>query len=175
MTKIAGSGSASGSISQRHGSADPDPDPPQNVMDPQHWLQHFVLWITVSCVHIFLLFNSLRFVQREELPLSNPCRASSAWVHGWRQCSGSVTFWYLRIRMRIRILGSVPLTNWSGSCSFRQFFTKFSCLFFFEGTFTSFFKKSLRSHKTVEIKISKKKPKKSRFFLIFCLLTDPYK
>ncbi len=35
----AGSGSASGSISQRHGSADPDldPDPPQNVMDPQHW------------------------------------------------------------------------------------------------------------------------------------------
>ena len=35
MTKIA----RSGSISQRHGSADPDPDPPQNVMDPQHWLQ----------------------------------------------------------------------------------------------------------------------------------------
>ncbi len=31
-------GSASGSISQRHGSADPDPDadPHQNVMDPQH-------------------------------------------------------------------------------------------------------------------------------------------
>jgi hypothetical protein len=34
MTKTAGSGS----ISQRHGSADPDPDPPQNVMDPQHWI-----------------------------------------------------------------------------------------------------------------------------------------
>jgi hypothetical protein len=33
MTKIAGPGS--GSISQRHGSA--DPDPLQNVMDPQHW------------------------------------------------------------------------------------------------------------------------------------------
>ncbi len=32
--KIAGSGSASGSIKQRHGSADPDPDPLQNVMDP---------------------------------------------------------------------------------------------------------------------------------------------
>jgi hypothetical protein len=32
MTKIAGSGSRSGSISQRHGSA--DPDPPQNVMSP---------------------------------------------------------------------------------------------------------------------------------------------
>ncbi len=29
--------SASGSIGQRHGSADPDPDPHQNVMDPQHW------------------------------------------------------------------------------------------------------------------------------------------
>jgi hypothetical protein len=44
MTKIAGSGSAffhphpeSGSISQRHGSADldPDPAPQQNVRDPQ--------------------------------------------------------------------------------------------------------------------------------------------
>jgi hypothetical protein len=44
MTKIAGSrsGSESGSISQRHGSADPDPDPDahQNVTDPQYcrWL-----------------------------------------------------------------------------------------------------------------------------------------
>ncbi len=39
MTKIAGSGSGSesGSIGQRHGSA--DPDPPQIVMDPQHWWQ----------------------------------------------------------------------------------------------------------------------------------------
>jgi hypothetical protein len=39
MTKIAGSGSRSGSISQKHGSKDPDPDPPQNVMDPEHWDQ----------------------------------------------------------------------------------------------------------------------------------------
>ena len=30
-------GSESGSISQRHVSADPDPDPYQNVMDPQHY------------------------------------------------------------------------------------------------------------------------------------------
>jgi hypothetical protein len=37
ITKISGSGSESGSISQRHGS--PDPDPPQNVMDPQHCKQ----------------------------------------------------------------------------------------------------------------------------------------
>jgi hypothetical protein len=36
MTKIAGSGS----ISQRHGSA--DPDPPQNVMDPQHCFPYTV-------------------------------------------------------------------------------------------------------------------------------------
>jgi hypothetical protein len=36
--KIEGAGS--GTISQRHGSADPDPDPDphQNVMDPQHWI-----------------------------------------------------------------------------------------------------------------------------------------
>ncbi len=34
MTKIAGSGSESGSISQRQGSSDPDPH--QNVMDPEH-------------------------------------------------------------------------------------------------------------------------------------------
>jgi hypothetical protein len=50
MTKIKGpdpgSGSESGSISQRHGSADRDPDPPQNVMDPQHCCQvtKFVKW-----------------------------------------------------------------------------------------------------------------------------------
>jgi hypothetical protein len=35
--KIEGSGSESGSISQRHGSTDPDTDPHQNVMDPQHY------------------------------------------------------------------------------------------------------------------------------------------
>jgi hypothetical protein len=39
MTKIAGSGSETGSISQRHGSTDPDPDPHQNVMDPEHWFK----------------------------------------------------------------------------------------------------------------------------------------
>jgi hypothetical protein len=37
MTKIAGSGS--GSISQRHGSADPDPH--QNLMDPEHCLSDY--------------------------------------------------------------------------------------------------------------------------------------
>ncbi len=33
----------SGSISHRHGSADPDQDPHQNVMDPEHWLEHIVV------------------------------------------------------------------------------------------------------------------------------------
>jgi hypothetical protein len=41
MTKIAGSGSESGSISQRHGSADPDPH--QNVMDPEQCFQEYYL------------------------------------------------------------------------------------------------------------------------------------
>ncbi len=46
--KIEGSGSASGSesgsITQRHGSADPDPDPHQNVMDPEHCWTVFCRW-----------------------------------------------------------------------------------------------------------------------------------
>jgi hypothetical protein len=42
MTKIAGSGSESGSISQRYGSVDPDPDPHQNVMDPEHMALNIV-------------------------------------------------------------------------------------------------------------------------------------
>jgi hypothetical protein len=41
MIKLAGSGFASGSISQRHESPDPDPDPDphQNGMDSQHWFK----------------------------------------------------------------------------------------------------------------------------------------
>ncbi len=52
-----GSGSESGSISQRHGSA--DPDPPQNVMDPQHCIA--VKSISVFYI-IFAPFNSICFV-----------------------------------------------------------------------------------------------------------------
>jgi hypothetical protein len=37
--KIEGSGSASGSICQRHGSADQDQDPHKKVMDPQHFFK----------------------------------------------------------------------------------------------------------------------------------------
>jgi hypothetical protein len=44
MTKIGGSGSESGSIRQRHGSAVPDPDPHQNVMDPQQLGATFRYW-----------------------------------------------------------------------------------------------------------------------------------
>jgi hypothetical protein len=62
----------------------------------------------------------------------------------------------------IRIRESV--TNGSGSCCFlhrhsrrqpKTTFSKFFCLFLFEGKFTSFFKnkKSSRSHKTVDIKV----------------------
>ncbi len=50
MIKITGSGS--GFISQKHGSADPDPDPPKNVMDPEHWL-----------VEINILLYSILFYQ----------------------------------------------------------------------------------------------------------------
>jgi hypothetical protein len=42
MTKFAGSGSKSGSISQRHGSADSDPDPPQ------------MSWICNTASYLFL-------------------------------------------------------------------------------------------------------------------------
>jgi hypothetical protein len=48
MTKIAGSGSESGSISQRHGSADPDPY--QNVMDPQRWFYLALVGSAVAAV-----------------------------------------------------------------------------------------------------------------------------
>jgi hypothetical protein len=49
MTKIAGSGS--GSISQRHGFA--DPDPPQNVMDPQHWSKIIKFFLSCNFFWIF--------------------------------------------------------------------------------------------------------------------------
>jgi hypothetical protein len=49
--KIAGSGSESGSISQRHGSVDPDPY--QNVMDPQHCFK--------NTAHTFILTKTVGF------------------------------------------------------------------------------------------------------------------
>ncbi len=67
-------GSESGSISQRHGYAepDPDPDPNQNVMDPQHCL-HPIMFLIIYTAH----------------PIE--------------QCSesGSVSCWAFQIRIRI--------------------------------------------------------------------------
>jgi len=50
MIKIERSGPESGSISQRHGSADPDPDPHQNVMNPQQCSYSLVTkkWIRLT-------------------------------------------------------------------------------------------------------------------------------
>ncbi len=68
-----------------------------------------------------------------------------------RQCSGSVLFRYGS--------GSRSLTCTTGLWIRKQLFPsvtfKFCCLFFTKGTFTSVFKnnKSLRSHKTIEIKV----------------------
>ena len=50
-------GSGSGSISQRHGSADPDPH--QNVMDPEHWFlgklpEYRTVPVTVSVTWLLL-------------------------------------------------------------------------------------------------------------------------
>jgi hypothetical protein len=52
MMIIEGSRSKSGSISQRHGSADPDPDldQHQNVMDPQH------SQVLTSSSHLFIQY-----------------------------------------------------------------------------------------------------------------------
>jgi hypothetical protein len=56
MTKIEGSGSASGSISQRDGY----PDPHQNVIDPEHWLAgiHAIVAFASCCVTIFYFLDS---------------------------------------------------------------------------------------------------------------------
>jgi hypothetical protein len=42
----------SGSISQRHGSADPDPH--QNVMDPQHWFWETPPFPRIGADNLFL-------------------------------------------------------------------------------------------------------------------------
>jgi hypothetical protein len=63
MTKIAGSGSESGSISQRHGSADPDPDPRHNVMDPEHW---FKVYKNKSFLFIFCILGKSSTNLRED-------------------------------------------------------------------------------------------------------------
>ncbi len=78
MTKIEGSypgsGSESGSISQRHGSADPDqdPDPPQNVTDPQHgfctWLFSNEINHDESDLQLWVLERNWRHFCTQEKP-----------------------------------------------------------------------------------------------------------
>jgi hypothetical protein len=53
MTKKAGSGS----ISQKHGSADPDPDPPQNVMDPHHCLKEILVANATLFLDSYFIYN----------------------------------------------------------------------------------------------------------------------
>jgi hypothetical protein len=59
MTKI----TESGSISQRHGSADPDPDPDphQNVMDPQH-----CSW-QIQCAFVYFLKQIDTFAESPQI------------------------------------------------------------------------------------------------------------
>jgi hypothetical protein len=63
MPKIAGSGSESGSISQKHGSE--DPDPPQNVMDPEHW--SFQIRTSKKGINIFSDFFTLQHLRAFDL------------------------------------------------------------------------------------------------------------
>ncbi len=108
LMKIAGSGS----ISQRHGSADPDPGPQQNVMDPQHWevvlLSKIFIYLTAApCsgaavvpttwqlpVVLLLLTNCLTAVPVVVLLSSNYLRTSLwccfCWPTVWQLfCSGA--------------------------------------------------------------------------------------
>ena len=63
----------SGSISQRHGSADPDPH--QNVMDPQHW---FLLCLlgrddTLTVKFLSLSCNPMSVVGELPIKLARKC------------------------------------------------------------------------------------------------------
>jgi hypothetical protein len=82
---INGSEYASGSISQRHGSADtdPDPDPHENVMDLQHWFVQRSVRRTSS--------------QRRRKTTSSPFHAPSltgrlSGLSAFQPCGGNVVF-----------------------------------------------------------------------------------
>jgi hypothetical protein len=74
MTKTAGSGSESGSISQTHGSADPDPDQPQNVMDPQHWK---IVWKTLIPTVMWLLYGV--FYLKNDVNVTSKSNKQKTW------------------------------------------------------------------------------------------------
>ncbi len=93
MTKIAGSGSKSESISQRHGSADPDPDPHQNFMDPQHWRlrEIFYIWFQTmldkEIVYAEYIYDTLRTVTYMVLSFYDGlCVSVLIWVRKTLKC-----------------------------------------------------------------------------------------
>ncbi len=135
----------SGSISQRHGSADPNPDPHQIVMDPEHCLHatgtgtvvyrirtpEFVKYKTNRNGTVLVYIDdslSLPPRYRRGRSCRSPRERRTCWtahvaapsppsplLHAechmaFFQCWESVT-------VRIRIRGSIPLTNGSGSNS----------------------------------------------------------
>ncbi len=105
------------------------------------------------------------------------CLFCCCWMWDISNCLAVLRIHDILVWIRIRIHGSMPLTNGSGSgsCYFHHwpsrrkqktnFLKKVFCLLLFEGTFTSFFKdnKSKRSHKTVEIKV---------FLTFFCSMVE---
>jgi hypothetical protein len=80
MTKIAGSGSASGSNSQRHESADPDldPDSHQNVMDPQHSFIKLLIAVISTCFFISCLEQARLNILRSSRAAANLSRSLAA-------------------------------------------------------------------------------------------------
>jgi hypothetical protein len=109
MTKI----EESGSISQRHGSADPDPDPPLNFMDPQHCRK-----VSILCKdHLeslkwpHLVISWVDFIMSRQIYCTGTLIVNQ-FTHSFPQC------WDLRIMRKRKEgsgSGSIPLTNGSGS------------------------------------------------------------
>jgi hypothetical protein len=108
MTKIEGSGSESGSISQRHGS--PDPDPPHNVMDPQHWYLGSVAepeYSMMSCLYFLKMrcFSSSESIRWGDIPAARH-RSYRQYVQsfrffrytGHRPCSEQTNQWIFQVK-----------------------------------------------------------------------------
>jgi hypothetical protein len=103
MTKIAGSGSGSGSISQRHGSADPDLDPNQNFMDPKHFpkviSKETFFWLLAS--HWRKKAGSGSVSQWNGSADSNPYRTGTVPYHGSTTLVLNRGQWYFFIRFML--------------------------------------------------------------------------
>ncbi len=107
MTKIAGSGS--GSISQRHGSADPDPHPPQNIMDPQHCFYSFY---SLQC-QLRLLHLSCPRVIGDKIFNILDSTGTVPYMIFWKKVKFTFTFgWkWIQIRIQIRIWIRIWIQN----------------------------------------------------------------